>query len=281
MKFKCGCEIPIVNGVPKIDFEALNLDCPKTWKIYGDGYTQSIFQLEKYLGKRFAKELKPESIEDAAALIAVIRPGTLQAQDENGKSLTQIFCDRKNNGWISKNTTLDILLEDTYSINIYQEQSMIIARDIAGFSGPQCMKLIKGIGKKDANLLLGLRKEFLDGCSSVGRVTDEEANSIFDNIEASARYAFNKCASPDTLVQTLRGPSRLDDIVIGDLVNSPDGFIEVTDKFECGQKEVVEIELENGKTIICTLDHKFLCGDRKVRELREIINLNLDIVCDE
>lgn len=193
-KFPCGCQIPIVDGVPKINFKNLNLNCKKTWQIYKDGQTRSIFQLESFLGKRWSKVLKPNCIEDAAALISIIRPGVLETTDENGTSLTQVFCDRKNGKWSEKQTDniLDVLLYETYGINIYQETSMLIAKEVAGFDGVQSMKLIKSIGKKNAELLFSLRKEFINGCIAVGKVTEDEANMLFNNIEASARYAFNK-----------------------------------------------------------------------------------------
>ena len=193
-KFPCGCKIPIVDGHPKINFKNLNLNCQKTWQIYKDGQTRSIFQLESFLGKRWSKVLKPNCIADAAALISIIRPGVLETKDENGVSLTQVFCDRKNANWGETQTDsiLDILLSSTYGINIYQETSMLIAKEVAGFDGVQSMKLIKSIGKKNAELLFSLRKEFIDGCISVKKVDEHESNILFDNIEASARYAFNQ-----------------------------------------------------------------------------------------
>ena len=192
--FDCGCSIDIIDGHPQINYTKLNEDCPKAWEIYKKGNTQSIFQLESYLGKKWSKELKPSNIEEAAMLISIIRPGTLQSLNSSGVSLTKVFCDRKRDGWKDEEhfSILDVLLLDTFGINIYQETSMLIAKEIAGFDGSQSMKLIKSIGKKDAELLFSLRKEFLDGCAKVGKVLENEANAIFDNIEASARYAFNK-----------------------------------------------------------------------------------------
>lgn len=192
LKLPCGCELKIVDGKPQIDYYNLKLDCPLAWKVYQDGYTQSIFQLESYLGKNWSKKLKPSSINDAAALISIIRPGVLQSFDDRGRNLTSVFCERKNDGWEPSDSVLDNLLKDTYGINIYQETSMQLAKEVAGFDGPQQMRLIKGIGKKKADIILGLRKEFIDGCKTVGKVNEEEANLIFDNIEASARYAFNR-----------------------------------------------------------------------------------------
>ena len=75
LEFPCGCKVPMIDGAPQIDYYSLNLTCPQAWRIYQDGYTQSIFQLESFLGKTWSKKLKPSDIEDAAALIAAIRPG--------------------------------------------------------------------------------------------------------------------------------------------------------------------------------------------------------------
>ena len=193
LKFNCGCVIPVINGTPQIDYYNLNLECSKTWVTYQTGYTQSIFQLESYLGKMWSKKLKPASIPDAAALISIIRPGTLEAQNEAGESLTKVYCDRSNEKWKACQTNiLEKLLEETYGINIYQESSMVLAAQVAGFDGAAQMKLIKSIGKKNAELLFSLRKEFISGCKKIGKVNEAEMNAIFDNIEASARYAFNK-----------------------------------------------------------------------------------------
>ena len=93
----CGCRIPIINGVPKIDFNNLNLNCPKIWKLYQDGYTTNVFQLGSYLGKRYVKELEPKNLDDAAALISIIRPGCISG-DTN--ICTQIY--KKSNGHLCR-----------------------------------------------------------------------------------------------------------------------------------------------------------------------------------
>ncbi len=210
LKFNCGCAIPVIDGAPQIDYYNLNLECPKTWATYQTGYTQSIFQLESYLGKMWSKKLKPSSIADASALISIIRPGTLEAQNEAGESLTKVYCDRSNDKWKACQTNvLEKLLEETYGINIYQESSMVLAAQVAGFDGAAQMKLIKGIGKKNAELLFSLRKEFISGCKKVGKVNEAEMNAIFDNIEASARYAFNKCIlGSEKLKQCSKGSNK-------------------------------------------------------------------------
>jgi intein/homing endonuclease len=144
--------------------------------------------------------------------------------------------------------------------------------------------LRKAIGKKKADLMEKVKKAFLEGAASQGIITKEIAEELFSWIEKSNRYAFNKCLSPKTIVITENGEKCLDELNIGDKVLAPknlneDEFVEVIDIIDNGIKEVVEITMEDGKKIICTLDHKFLCSDGKVHKLIEILEQNLEIMC--
>jgi len=280
-KFPCGCEIPIVDGHPQIDYNKLNYDCPKTWQIYCNGQTQSVFQLEKYLGKHWSKKCKPASIEDASAIIAAIRPGVLQAVNTDGVSMTEIYAKSKNGEIAVENLPiLEPILEETSGVYLFQEQIMAIARDIAGFDGAAQNKLRKGAGKKSAAVLNSLREEFISGCKAKGIVTEEQANFIFDQFRESARYLFNKCLSPETIVETKNGLKTINELKVGEFVLSPNGYIEVLDIFDTEEKECYEITLESGKTITCTMEHKFLCEDNKVYTLETIISKNLKICCE-
>lgn len=191
-EFSCGCKIPIINGKLELDRDNLNEHCPRTWELYKNGQTQSIFQLESFFAKNWTKELRPSNIKDVCALISIIRPGTLKAVDENGESMTRVFCKRKN-GIVdyNKDGVFNQLLKDTYGIIIYQESLMKICRELAGFTPKQNNAMIKGVGKKSAELLYSLETQFVEGCEKVGKVSKVEAKTIFDNIKASARYIFN------------------------------------------------------------------------------------------
>ena len=81
----------------KYTFDPLSIDFndEKTWDLICSGKTKGVFQLESNLGKSWAKRVKPRDIEELAALISIIRPGTLKAI-QDGKSMTQRFVDRKN-----------------------------------------------------------------------------------------------------------------------------------------------------------------------------------------
>ena len=139
------------------------------------------------------------------------------------------------------------------------------------------------VGKKDAKLLNSLEESFVNGCVNTGLVDRDSASLIFENIRKSSRYLFNKCLDPSSIVQTPDGYKLLSEIQIGDYVLAPlneneDHYVEVIDTIDNGDKEVYEIELDDGNSITCTLDHKFLCSDGKKHKLLEIIQQDLSIM---
>lgn len=110
-------------------------------------------------------------------------------------SMTQLYADRKRGAHIDSNKIIKAIqpiLSNTFFILCYQEQSMRIAMDIAGYSEEEADILRKAIGKKDAKLMASLRSSFLQGCKKMGLVTEEEAAEIFGWIRESQRYSFNK-----------------------------------------------------------------------------------------
>lgn len=257
-QFPCGCKIPIIDGHPQIDYENLNLECPETWKVYKNGYTQSVFQLEKYLGKHYSRELKPDNIDHAAALIAIIRPGVLNAEDEHGNILTKVFCNRKNSNWRPSENIVDKTFSETFGICTYQEDIMSASRKLAGFDGVKSVALIKGIAKKSQEIVNKFKEEFFEGVRAQKTLTDEETETLWAQIESSGRYAFNRCLCPNTtFLETNRGKLLLKDVKIGDYVKSPDGDSEITAIFDNGEQLLYKVELVSGESIICTATHKF------------------------
>ena len=156
------------------------------------GHTKGVFQLETHLGKHWCKEAKPRNIEELADVISIIRPGTLKAI-EDGKSMTQRYVDRKHGTEETRSLyePIDNVITKTYNIIIYQEQAMQIAQVMAGFTESQADTLRKAIGKKKADLMRQVKGEFIEGCLKENH-TQEDADRIFDIIEKSNRYSFNK-----------------------------------------------------------------------------------------
>ena len=197
--YNCGCKFPVEEDleVTKINFdpsiENLNLNCQKTWDLISEGNTKGVFQLESRLGKTTAKKLKPENIEQLAALISILRPGTLEAI-RDGKSVTNHYIDKKN-GLESIDyfhSCLEPILNTTYGEMVYQEQAMEIAKVVAGFDLQEADMLRKAIGKKKPEEMAKVKKKFIKGAKKLNIVSTEEAEEIFGWIEKSQRYSFNK-----------------------------------------------------------------------------------------
>ena len=266
----------------KIDIAKVKENDRAVWDMIGEGRVKGCFQIESHLGKTWCKALKPDNILELAALISIIRPGTLKAFVD-GKSMTQHYVDRKHgkDKVPSLHPTIDKLLEETYGVIVYQEQAMEIAVKMAGFNLKEADDLRKAIGKKKADLMKQVRIKFIDGSKQNG-IEEEKAAEIFDMIEKSARYSFNKCLDPSSVVETKSGYKLMSDIKIGDYVLGPtengDEFLKVLDVIDCGEKELYEVELDTGDKISCTLDHKFLCNDGKKHKLSEILESDLDIM---
>lgn len=253
------------NITPPITIEWKRLpDCKKVWDILGEGYTKGVFQLESGLGRSYAKKLKPTCLEHLSALGSILRPGCLESLDEKGISTTDHYCLRKN---LAEEVTyphdcLRDALGKTYGIPIYQEQAIAIARIVAGFSLQEADILRRGIGKKLAEVIAQCRTMFIEGAKKTGIVSDEVAHKLFDNIEASQRYSFNKCLSPYTLVTTKRGEISLKDVMIGDKVLCPgDKWANIKAIYNSGNKHVYFVKFYSGHTIKCSIDHKFLSVD--------------------
>lgn len=194
-RFSCRCEFDVVDGKsvvfsPKI--QNINLECQKTWDLISDGNTKGIFQLESRLGQMMAKKLKPENIEQLSALIAVLRPGSLEAI-RDGKSITNHYIDRKNGKESIDyfHPALEPILRNTFGEMIYQEQAMEISRLIAGFNLQEADELRKSIGKKNVQLMAKIKTKFLSGCKATKTVSESEAEEIFGWIEKAQRYQFN------------------------------------------------------------------------------------------
>lgn len=173
-----------ITNVPENDAEV--------WKMIGEGRVKGCFQIESYLGKTWCQKLKPENMTELAALISIIRPGTLKAIVD-GKSMTQHFVDRKHGkeDIPSLHPSIDDLLQETYGVIVYQEQAMEISVRMAGFDLKEADNLRKAIGKKKADLMKEVRTKFLEGCKN-NYIEEEISQDIFDMIEKSARYSFNK-----------------------------------------------------------------------------------------
>jgi DNA polymerase III alpha subunit len=181
-----NCKCRVDRG--KFDINNINLDCPAVWRLLASGNTVGVFQLEKNLGQDWSKKLKPDSIEELAALVSILRPGPLES------GLSQAYVDVK---FGKKKITylhpaLKPILESTHAQMVYQEQALRIATDLAGLSPESADTLRKAIGKKDSKLMAKVKSKFIKGAQEYGKIDLEVAEEIFGWIEKCQRYSFNK-----------------------------------------------------------------------------------------
>ena len=172
-------------GREDFDYDKLPLDDPKVYKLFADALTESVFQFESRGMQAMLREAKPTRIEDLFALNAMFRPGPM----ENIPS----FCARKNGREpvTYPHALLAPVLAETYGIFVYQEQVMLAAQVLAGYSLGGADILRKAMGKKKAEEMAKQRQIFRDGAAKQG-INQAKADEVFDLMEKFAGYGFNK-----------------------------------------------------------------------------------------
>jgi len=190
----------ILSKKKKLDFSRIPLDDKKTWNLISSGLTKGVFQLEKQLGKRYCKEIKPRNINELSDVVSLIRPGCLTAEfrekpEEPGKfsSITNTYIKIKHGEWEPEyiHPCLEPILKDTNSMPIYQEQLMKICTDFAGFTLKEADVARKAIGKKKSDVMAKVKINFASGAKACGHSV-ELAETIFGWIEKFSEYGFNK-----------------------------------------------------------------------------------------
>ena len=176
-----------------LDLNQIDYDDKKVLDYIGTGKTDGIFQLESAGMKSFMKELKPYSLEDIIAGIALYRPGPMDFIPQYIKG--------KNNrdDIIYDCPQLEPILEPTYGSIVYQEQVMQIVRDLAGYTLGRSDLLRRAMSKKKGevmqrerqNFVYGNEEEGVPGCIKNG-IDEATANKIYDEMIDFAKYAFNK-----------------------------------------------------------------------------------------
>lgn len=253
----------------------------ETWEMIGEGRTKGCFQIESYLGRHWSKELKPENMDHLSALISIVRPGVLNSRISDGRNITKLFCDRKNHvEELDTNDSLYKITKETQNCIIYQETLIFIAKEIAGFNMADALKLMKGVGKKLPQLIASLKQQFLEGCAKVGIVNSDQADAIFNQIEKSSRYLFNKSICPNSIITTKDTTKTIYELEINEYINTPSGYAKVVNKHDHGMLDTYRVTLQNGKTIECSINHKFLCSDGSIAPLWEIVKKNKEIVVE-
>ena len=172
-------------AVGRPDMATLPLDDAKTYEMLAQGDAIGVFQFESEGMREALKKVRPTEFDDLVALGALYRPGAMDqiptyARGKRDPESISYSDDR-----------LRPILESTKGVTIYQEQAMLISKELAGFSGARADDLRKAIGKKNREAMAKLKPEFVQGCRSSG-TSEQVIEQLWATNEKSADYSFNK-----------------------------------------------------------------------------------------
>lgn len=162
------------------------------WDMLAKGDTLGLFQIAGKGMTECIMRLKPQSIEELSVIIALYRPGILDAG-----MLPEYIGRARGEKAIPPYLTpaVESILGETYNIIVYQEQSMRICMEVAGYDSQRADEVRSYIGKKKMKQLLEEEPFFVEGCVKTSGLSEADAKALFDQISAGGRYSFNKSHS--------------------------------------------------------------------------------------
>ena len=260
-----------------VDPDRLPMDDPKAFQLLAKGELGGIFQLESSGMRQVVRDLKPSNLEDISSILALYRPGPLDA------GLIPKFINRKHGREQIEyqHSILEPILNETYGIMVYQEQIMKIAQDMAGYSLGQADLLRRAMGKKKIAEMQKHREIFIEGSANNG-VAKKTAEDLFDQMVLFAEYCL--CAETELLTVEY-GWVPIGRIVQEQLdcqvwsVNASGALYAqpIRQWHHRGHQEVVEYELEDGSVIRATPNHRFMTTAGQLLPIEQIFTEGLDL----
>lgn len=172
------------------DLTNIPLDDPKAFELLGSGQTAGVFQVEGSGMTRYLMQMKPKTLDNIIAMVALYRPGPMAFIPDyiarmHGEAEVEY-----------RHPKLEPIFKDTYGIPVYQEQLMRAAVELAGYTPSESDELRKAISKKKKEDLEKHRVKFVNGAVKNG-IDKETAEAIYSDWEEFARYGFNKSHAAD------------------------------------------------------------------------------------
>jgi len=172
----------------EIDLDRLPTEGPeaeKAFALLGTGDTTGVFQFESGAMRSYLRELKPTCVEDLTAMVALYRPGPMDSiptfiQSKHGKRIITYLHPR-----------LEEYLKESYGVIVYQDQVLLIAVHLAGFTWLEVDSFRKAMGKKKIEEMAKYREKFIQGCVK-NKISEKIATQLYEVIEPFSGYGFNK-----------------------------------------------------------------------------------------
>ncbi len=247
---------------------------PRAYKeIIQAGKLKGLFQINTDSMRPFVNKLKPKCVDDLSNLIALVRPGALDAAPPNPehiltgkyKNAADYFTACANGEEVPYyiHPSLEPILKSTFGVCLMQESQISIAKMILDINDEQADSVRRACGKKDKQLMMQKSKEIIEGCLKKGW-SKPQADQMADVFMAASRYSFN-CIGESQKIYTKAGPKTtleiLNDSSLEVSYRNEEGSIE----FErpsfvgaTGVKDVYRFHLDDGRYIEATADHKVL-----------------------
>ncbi len=170
-----------------VDLHSIPLDDPATYALLRSGETTGVFQLESPGMRALIRRLEPSEFRDLIAILALYRPGPLDS------GMVDDYIERKHGRQpvVYPHPAAEEVLKETYGLPIYQDQIMLLAQRLAGFTLGEADLLRRAMGKKKPEVMAEMEARFVQGCVRNG-IPEEKAREIFADIEKFARYGFVK-----------------------------------------------------------------------------------------
>ena len=258
----------------------------ETYQNLADGKLTGVFQMETSgKAKTLISEIKPESIEDLSAISAINRPGPLQAGLDK-----QYIANKLNNSPPDQlPDQVAEILKASYWTLIYQEQILALFTELAGFDPKTADDIRRAMGKKKLSVLEVYKPKFVEGCQNIGGLTSEYAEDLWSDILGFADYCLagdtevllpTKSKIPNTISKLVS--DQYNGCVLSYDLKTPQGQSpwvaqSVSQWHSKGFKEVYKYVLEDGRSVTCTPNHKFLTEDGRMLEIETIYNKNIKL----
>lgn len=260
-----------------IERDKIDVHHPSIYQYLQDfKFKYGIFQLETFAQGGAAARIKPKKFEQLADCLAIARPGAFSFLDQYCKYI-------HDDTYTSVHPLIDDILKPTGGVCLFQEQYLAMLVRV-GMNPDDAEAARKVLGKKLKDKIPEVKVKIAEVCEKNNHPS-EIVELLLKIAEESGGYSFNKCLSQDTVVDVPNGHKMLFEIKRGDLVKAydtklkKDHFVTVKDIHE-NEVELYEVEFDDGRKLRCSMDHKLLCVDGKMRRLEDVILGKYKIVTD-